>query len=638
MGQINLLERALKEAAQAYYNDGTSTISDTAFDLAQEKLREEKPNSSVVVDTGWGYDVFKDTTPGDKVQHIYGLVGSLGKAYNWSEVSSSLKNQPVDVSLKLDGLSVVLYYQAGCLVSAVTRGDGTTGINIIDKVDQIVNEKEKKLKDSSFTGAVRGELLMKKSDWEKFKKLHPEAKNSRNSTAGLINAKEISPDLKFVTLVVYKVVGSASKPNLAMPTMNVWLAQNFCNTAPSVMGGVLIEADCEKFNELLHILNPDDFLPVDGLVMKYRDLKWDETTGEVIYNEQAFKFPAEVAITSVVDVEWNLSKNRYLVPRINLDTVHISGTDVSWCTGYNAQYIKENGIGKDAVVTVEKHGEIIPNINEIVVSVDPAIPTKCPVCGSDLEWEGVHLKCTNESCDNAKIQDLLVWVNTLAPMENFGDALRLKFLKEHFSEISIEEIMDPDPSKFVIVGGGRTVGKKMFFDMMTTLRDFGRFDLLDAIKALNIPRIADANAQKVKTFITSRLNDGYTYEEIINYMLSNHAYPELAKAVGDANAKSIVANPEKLKRLLLISDRILKPVHENTEYELVAVTGKLSVKRSDFEKELLDHGYKIGDVSKHTKVLITDDPNSASSKNQKAEKLGVRKMTEAQFREEFLHE
>lgn len=635
MGQFNLLEKKLREAAQQYYTDGTSKISDTAFDLAQEAIRKEIPNSDVVKEIGWGYDVLKDSTPGSKVKHRYGVVGSLSKAYNWGEISQGIKNQPVDISLKLDGLSVVLYYTDGLLTSAVTRGDGTTGIDITDKMVKVLHVNEITLKDSSFTGAVRGELLMRTKDWEEFKKLHPEAKNSRNATAGLINAKDVRDDLKYVSCLVYKVVGSKSKPELSMPTMNVWLQQNFCNTTPHVMGSNLSEQDCEKFDELLNILNQNDTLPVDGLVMKHRDIAWDSESGSLTYVEQAFKFPAEVALTKVFDVEWNLTKNRYLVPRINVETVHISGTDVSWCTGYNAKYIQENDIGPDTVVTIEKHGEIIPNINEIIVSTGASIPCTCPVCQSQLEWDGVHLVCKNSECNNAKIQDVLVWTNMLVPMENFGDTLRLKFLKEELgSDLSIESLMDL--SQITAPGRVSSVQANLYRDMMVRLISKDKFDLLDVIKALNIPRFADSNARKLYSHIASLKWGGLTYEEIVERILDPNYLDELKHSIGDANANSIVSHPDKLKRLLLVRDRIVDPKEETKSYRLVAVTGKLSVKRSDFESELYEHGFKVSDVSKNTEVLITDDPNSNSSKNQKADKFGIRKMTEAQFREEFM--
>ncbi|MDE5649145.1 MAG: hypothetical protein K2I33_04505 [Oscillospiraceae bacterium] len=118
------------------------------------------------------------------------MVGSLEKCRTWDEIKSQFKNTEVDISLKLDGISVVLYYNEGKLYQALTRGDGETGIDITDKIHIIL--KGNRYIDTSFTGAIRGEIVMAFDNFSKFKELHPEAKNPRNSVAGIINGKEIS--------------------------------------------------------------------------------------------------------------------------------------------------------------------------------------------------------------------------------------------------------------------------------------------------------------------------------------------------------------------------------------------------------------------------------------------------------------
>ncbi len=109
------LQRKIKAAAQAYYTDGTSELTDTEFDSMVDELRQEEPNSSLLKQTGWGYDVDADSTVGEKFKHTYGKAGSLEKCYNWKELYDEFKYKPVDISPKLDGISVVLYYDRGKL-------------------------------------------------------------------------------------------------------------------------------------------------------------------------------------------------------------------------------------------------------------------------------------------------------------------------------------------------------------------------------------------------------------------------------------------------------------------------------------------------------------------------------------------
>lgn len=194
------LEKKIAENAQAYYTDGSSELTDEEFDSLVDQLRKENPDSELLQKTGWGYSINEDTTPGKKYPHKYGEAGSLEKCRTWEEVKPVFRNQFVDMSLKLDGISVLLYYRDGKLYQALTRGDGAVGIDITDKVLEIgttvdmskFTEYSIKLSDddnANFTGAVRGEIVMSFRNFDKYKKLHPEAKNPRNVAAGIINKK-----------------------------------------------------------------------------------------------------------------------------------------------------------------------------------------------------------------------------------------------------------------------------------------------------------------------------------------------------------------------------------------------------------------------------------------------------------------
>lgn len=112
------LEEKIQKAAQAYYTDGSSELSDAEFDNLVEQLRVENPESPLLQKTGWGYSVESDSTPGMKYKHRYGIAGSLDKCRTWEEVKPVFRNQFVDVSLKLDGISVLLYYRDGKLYQA----------------------------------------------------------------------------------------------------------------------------------------------------------------------------------------------------------------------------------------------------------------------------------------------------------------------------------------------------------------------------------------------------------------------------------------------------------------------------------------------------------------------------------------
>ena len=637
--KIKQLESDIQEYAQKYYNDGSSPVSDEEFDAMVDELRKLHPTSHVLKDVGWGYDINSDTTPGQKCPHKYGLVKGLEKCHNSKELGTQFfSNETIHASLKLDGISVVLYYDDGVLLQALTRGDGEQGIDITRKVIKIDPSLTVLKEDKDFTGAVRGEILMSHENFEKFRTYHEDAKNSRNSTAGLINANEISDDLKYLDIIVYTVVGDEAFMkygkeyvyNTTMDHIVTWLHSNFNRVAPYTT--IILKEDSlvEEMQKLRDSWYDD--CPADGIVLT-RAVGFNLKSGEIQYAAKAFKFPAESKSTEVLDVEWNLSKTRYLIPKVKLATVQLSGTDVSYATAYNAKYILDNNISKGCIVEVTKSGEIIPKITKVIISGEADIPRYCPQCGSELQWTGVHLQCPNEFCGNAATQDLLVWLQNLAPVDGLGDLIKLKFIEEIFGKnTTVEDVMNNRYKVDFIsfsVGAQRRLISSMFNHLYGY--DNSKLKLVDCLMALNIPRLGDITSQKLS-------KHPHVVKEILDSSCSDQSIFLLQPVVGNATCDSILNNETKFNRLNLIKDRI---DWDETSVEMpskgkVAITGNLSVKRSEFEKELRDNGYQVGDISKHTKFLITDDPNSNSSKNLKADKLGIEKITESEFRAKYL--
>lgn len=630
---MNLLQQKIKQASQSYYSDGKSNVSDAEFDAMLEQLKKEDPNSPLL-DVGHGYDVFADTTPGEKVAHRYGIVGSLDKCHNHAELDSRIKNKSLWASLKLDGLSVVLYYRCGVLHSALTRGRNGIGIDITPKASYILQSKELK-KDKSFTGAVRGEILMSYENFYEFQKIHPDAENARNSAAGLINAKEITDELSLLNIVVYNVIGIEDVDDSQFKTytsMRSWLIDNFEDV---VEGCVMDESDLSEstLENTMHRIQESWYgtYPADGVVLSQDELILSlgkEAGQSIIYLASAFKFHAEQVTTTVLGVNWKLSKTRYMIPVVQLSPVQLAGTTVKAATGISAQYIKENNIGVGSSVTVEKANEIIPKILSVNNSGELILPTHCYKCGHELTWAGVHLQCPNESCSGGDLQDTLIWMSTISPCEGLGDTLKTSFLEELFGEdqVSIEKIYESNnPHVFI---GTSSVQKKLFSDMYEKLFT-SKVKLCDAIRALNIPRFGDVNSNKLAE-----------YPKEVKLMLEaaisgDYQILDLSDKIGEANFKSLSENLRKLKRLSYIQDNIIwEP--EIAANGKVAITGKLSVPRAIFESELKNAGFTPGGIGKDTRFLITNTPDSSTSKNQQADKFGIIKITEDEFRSKYM--
>lgn len=638
------LEQKIVYAAQKYYTDGSSPYSDEEFDSFIDELRSTQPQSELLR-TGWGYDVFSDTTPGSKVKHKYGHAGSLDKCHNLREIRRSLIGETIDASLKLDGLSCVMYFKYGYMTQALTRGDGELGIDITEKIRTIlkIDASYRFPAYSNFTGAVRGEILMSLANFEEFVKIHPEAKNPRNSTAGIINGKDTDDDLKFLDVIVYTVVGCETE-DLKSEIKSVWFIRNMLKDMfgpDKVVPYVPIIIDNSGSDQAL--LQQMEWLrerwygnyPADGIVLTAMNTVI--AGEEVLYDSQAFKFKSESKSSTVVDIIWTLSKTRYLIPKIQIEPVQLAGTTVQYATAYHAQYVKESGLGPRAVVTITKSGEIIPKVLDVLQKVEYELPTTCPECGSTLIQNGVHLQCPDETCGNAVIQDTLVWLNSLVPTDGLGDTLKEKFLQQLvdadvISNVSIEEIMN---SSILLNRESPSAQERLFAEMWYNLHN-STFKLSSALIALNIPRVSSITSIKfaehssiVKEILEFSKESGHTS---LPYVL----FRKLEDSIGHANAASVDANLKKFKRLSFIEDKIVWETKKIESRGKVAITGKLSVPRSKLEDELRSVGFTPGDVSKDTKYLIIDDLNSSSSKNQKAIKFGVTRMSEQEFRSRFL--
>lgn len=360
---MNKLENIVKNNAKDYYTTGTQNISDETFDAIIEKIEEENPNSFVLT-TGWGYEVDEN----GKVKHVYGKIKGLKKAHSWNEITSILKTKNlnhVDVSAKLDGMSVVLYYELGQLDKAITRGNGEYGRDITDKVRLLIGDS---ISDNDFSGAVRGEIMMCPADFELYKKnVCPEAENARNTAAGLINGDDTS-NYNYLKLYVYSLVADyiftiENSYDAYIHNIEYWLKDNFEHCAPRVMMD-LTESNYES--KLLSLkLEWEQSLTIDGVVISLDSLTaW--SSGEITADACAYKFEDETKISTITGIEWISSKYGTYVPVALIDPIRLEGTTVKRVSLYNAQRVVDLGIKIGSIVAVCKRNQIIPYIKEVV--------------------------------------------------------------------------------------------------------------------------------------------------------------------------------------------------------------------------------------------------------------------------------
>lgn len=626
--RITELENLITRYATSYYS-GISEVSDEYFDSLVDELKELNPESSVLT-TGWGYSPEKR-----KVSHKHGLyIGSLSKIKTTEDIDKKY-NKYTRVSAKLDGLSVVSYYEDGKRVLCVTRGNGEEGQDITNHMNLIdpIFDPIRNLDGSLFTGAIRGEVVIPMVNWEcdetllKIQEDNPSA-NPRNIASGLLNRKELTEeDASCLAYVTYKVLYSEGFEYKTTDDVTSFLISEMKYCAPFECA-----VDFSNESTLKEIYDKwCKFYPCDGLVLT-------NMTGNCEYDEVAFKFQAESKIVTVKGIEYSATRTGRIVPTVTFDPVELSGAMVSRASGFNAAFIRDSKIGPGAEIEVCRSGEVIPHIMSIVKPCEEGyLPEVCPHCGNKLVWKNTDLICNAENESQMPYTALTI----LAPLDGAGDAIYSTIVKSlnlysvndfedflyNLNNFGVDEILEhilknSDLSGEVTIGKVRSILQKLS----------GAINIKDAIVACSIPGVSDIMAEKICSAYPEILMDAQ------RRCIDNSKLYEI-NGVGDSIVNALNTFKNRLGMMIGALEIVIPEKKAEPEVQFkVAITGKLSVKRSVFEDELKQHGFIPSDIKKDTKYLITDNPNSSSSKNRLADEWGIMKITEQDFRNQFMND
>lgn len=355
--RINELETLIPYYAKLYY-EGSPEIEDEVFDKLTEELEKLKPDSEILKKVGWGSE--ENSKGKIKVEHKYTEVGSLSKTREYEEIPEIFKQDEVCISPKLDGLTMTCYYKNGELEAAVTRGNGKIGIDKTNKMKEILKNKKIELP-SGFTGGIRGELLISKSNWEILKSTNQDANNSRNYAAGLVNRDDCPEELKYLDFVTYKVLGDTERRFKSKSEIVNFLKDCGFDTIYNIK--TKISNNWQNWAEDLY--NSDYPYQLDGLVMSLENIRYNNRSG-IEYTEFAYKFSTETTEVKVLKIEWNLSKNNRLVPLVWFEPTYLGESTIQKATGHNAKYILDNNIKVGSIIKICKANEIIPYILEVI--------------------------------------------------------------------------------------------------------------------------------------------------------------------------------------------------------------------------------------------------------------------------------
>lgn len=616
--------------SQSYY-EGHPQISDAEFDELYEQFKKDFPNSNYLRLPAKGFD--PNATNLQKFKHKYSTVGSISKIHSMKETTLSAPFY-YNISVKLDGSSLVLYYVDGQLERALTRGDGLFGLDVTNKVKYLCPEAltPKFFHEKPFTGAVRGEVVMSNCAFQEYKKEHPEAKMARNVSTGLMMRKDVSEELKYCDYIAYKILAVENDAMLEwwLPEVHLQLK----NWGFKVVTSVTVEGEKITDDFMSQLKQREDFntYPTDGLVIETCSLTSDEA-GIVTYAEVAYKFAAEAKACKVIDVKWNFSPKGKLVPVVQIEPTMMSGALVSNVSGFNYKFIMDNSIGPGAEITVCRSGEVIPDIKSVTKpSVEVASPYICPECGEVLELTktGVDLVCSNPDCEGRSFYNRYTFIEKMAEdIKGFGEVL-IQQLVDAMTECS------PIPEAYTEAS--------LFFDIRRANNDFFHsvFTPANAEKCIKLKTLFQLPLNKEKFLRAMNIDllgevaakQIASNKELFNTLFYCDKSQLLAQlsclGVAPALASNIIKNIQRIRNFNALNITWKEESSENIN-KFIAVTGSLSIPRKEFEAKLNAKGYGITDNMKKAEFLVTNDPNSRSSKNKKAKELGLYILTEDEF-------
>lgn len=609
MDDINELVNKIKLNAKLYY-EGNPLITNEEFDYLVESLRSIDPNNEVLNLVGWGYDCTQSTLA--KFSHMTYLsrIKSKPRVEKESLLPANKFKTP-----KLDGGSVELQYINGTLVRALTRGNGSTGLDCTSKLRYIVPINLK----CNYTGDVVGEFVISDEDFNELN----QSDAQRNIPNGFLNRKSVTEqECKHFSFIPYKIDRSMSNKFTDRKSIIEFLNNVGFNAVDYCM-----ESDTyiNLLNKLRFIGNKHYLL--DGIVSSDEDIQVD-TDGTIHYiNEIAFKTINDSAQVEIKNVDWNLTRTGKMIPTIEFDPVFLSGASIDRTLAHNYKYVVDNGISKGAIVEIIRSGEVIPYITQIIQPVTPEYPEVCPVCGKKLSINGVHLVCNNPECEGRNYSNIVRWIKVLASTDNMG----LSLIDSIIDGLNIETIEDlyKDYSKvdFSLFDGVGSAKVDIIKEMFTKLKS--PHYLYYYIVAMNISGLSWESAYKIEkgtSIVDTLLNYDYYTEEYEEELL------HYKNGVSFNSKLALFKNWNRLKelsKLFIIDPYLDTQIVEVSPDDIrikICITGSLSnMTKKEFYNKYQE--YIIESSVDNCDYLICND-NRNSSKYKKALKLNKPIITE----------
>lgn len=638
--EIKQLVDKLNKARKAYYQENYEIMSDFEYDKLYDKLEALEKETGIILSNSptqqVGYIVLSELK---KVKHNKKML-SLDKTKEISKIEDFLNTKEGLLSFKMDGLTIVLTYEDGTLVSAVTRGNGEIGEDITHNCKMFKNIPLKiPFKEELI---IRGEALISFEDFENVNEkldIEEKYKNPRNLCSGTVRQlnNEITKD-RNVSFLAFSLVKCNKKFNLKSEQLNYLKSLGFETVKYALVNKSNVSKTISDFENMIKT----NKFATDGLVITFDEIEYSNSLGETSKfpkDSIAFKWADDLATTTLIDVEWNTSRTGLINPIAIFEPVELEGTTVNRASLHNISIIKNLKLGIGDTIKVYKANMIIPQIAENETNSDTLkIPAKCNACNHKAEIiqirDGLALKCTNPNCIAKVINGIVHYVSRDAMnITDFSKATIEKFINNKFIT-NYTDIYNLENFKNDIINM-QGFGEKSYNNIINAIENSKNTTLPNFIYSLGIEHIGLSNAKTLCKYFN------YDFDKIKNATLDEIIAID---GFGEIMANSLInyfsdkENIELINKvfpLLKLSDSInAKTNNKSIQNKIFVITGDLQSfkNRKELQQKIEDLGGKVtGNVSTKTDYLINNDKTSTSSKNKKAKELNITIINEEDF-------
>lgn len=630
--RIAELAHAVMHHKKAYYS-GKPEISDIAYDALEDELKALDPDHPVLQMVGAGAGPVSAMR---KVEHGTPML-SLDKTYEMADLFRWAGTRPVMGTLKVDGNSLSVVYEKGRMVVAKTRGNGRVGEDVTEKAQWIADIPRGL--PSGLSCEIRGELYCTEGN---FLRLSDEMAqmgldrptSPRNIVAGLLGRKvhfELSRYFSFFAFDYIPADGNTPRFKTEVEKF-AWLGKaGFSLPHPQRL---VSHQEIEGYLDYVKGLIAEDEIGLDGAVFSYDDLALHEELGVTAHHPRyklSFKWQGQTAVSVIKEITWATSRLGIVTPVAVIEPVFLSGASITNITLHNAAHVKAFNLKKGDRIEIVRSGEVIPKFLGVVEAADGhySWPRNCPDCGTGLVSDDVRLKCPNATgCPAQQLGAILNWIRC-AEIDDLNEK-RLVPLMEAGLVSTMADLYKLGEEDFLVIPQTR---EKMAAKLFANIQASKSLPLASFLNGLGIEGAGRTTWEKLLEHFPG-------LEEILAATPAEVAAIEgfAEKSAGQV-VTGLAARRAWIRELLAAGVKPVAPESGTSGDGPLAglqfvITGALSAPRAEVEKWIKQAGGKLASaVSKNTHAVVTEDPESGSSKMKKARELGVKIWNERQLRD-----